>query len=116
SEALSVKKMAMEWGLSEEQITIEEQSRNTAENAKAVRELLQSLKFDKVLLVTSATHMKRAMLQFEGLGLKPTAYPVDFLKTYRDEPFFHYIGWTNLLMWQTAVHETIGRAYYAIRY
>jgi uncharacterized SAM-binding protein YcdF (DUF218 family) len=58
---------------------------NTAEEAKAVAQLMKRRRADvgavvqtRVLLVTSAYHMSRARLQFARAGLTVLPFPVDF--------------------------------------
>jgi len=63
AQALGVPADALRW---------ESASRNTFENAVAVRELLGDAPF---VLVTSAFHMPRAMLVFQHFGLEPVAAP-----------------------------------------
>ena len=50
---------------------------NTAEEAEAVRTLLPR-PLNRVLLVTSAYHMRRAQRLFERQGMEVMAFPVDF--------------------------------------
>ena len=49
---------------------------NTAEEAAAIRQLLP--RRSRILLVTSAFHMRRAQRLFERQGLKVLPFPVDF--------------------------------------
>ena len=51
--------------------------RNTAEEASAIRALLLDAS-PRVLLVTSAFHMRRAQRLFERQGMKVLPFPVDF--------------------------------------
>ena len=55
---------------------------NTAEEAIAIRQVLQrsqsSATSMRILLVTSAFHMRRAQRLFERQGLKVFPFPVDF--------------------------------------
>jgi len=64
-----------------EVLIIEDQSRNTYENALYSAEILQQLGVDKILLVTSASHMPRSVRLFEAQGLQVTALPTDFTVT-----------------------------------
>ena len=50
---------------------------NTAEEARAIRDLLPSGR-RRVLLVTSAFHMRRAQRLFERQGMAVEPFPVDF--------------------------------------
>ncbi|MBD1393450.1 YdcF family protein [Mucilaginibacter glaciei] len=61
-------------------ILIDNQARNTIENALNARKLLTQAKLKPpYLLVTSAFHMRRSLLIFEKAGLKVAPYPSDFL-------------------------------------
>lgn len=64
SNALAMKRYAMEQGISEEAIVIEELSRTTAENAANTSQFLEERQIDRVVLVTSAYHQRRASLEF----------------------------------------------------
>lgn len=54
---------------------------NTLQEAKAIKKLLNEVipsNQRKIILVTSAFHMKRAKTIFEKEGIKVIPYPVDF--------------------------------------
>ena len=55
----------MDLGVPREAIRAEAESRNTEENAKFVADLLKDRDNPKVLLVTSAWHMRRALLMYQ---------------------------------------------------
>lgn len=59
-------------------IVLESRSRNTRENAVATRELLAPRGVRRILLVTSALHMPRAVALFERQGFDVIAAPADF--------------------------------------
>lgn len=67
-----------EWGIARERILVENESRNTRENAVLTAELLASRGWDRVLLVSSAFHLERAHGCFRAVGLDPDVLPVDF--------------------------------------
>jgi uncharacterized SAM-binding protein YcdF (DUF218 family) len=77
-EAEKLKQFAIEWGVPAERILTDTQSRNTRENALESRRIIKTMGLKKVILVTSAYHMKRGLGCFEKAGLKPTPYPVDY--------------------------------------
>ncbi len=58
---------------------LETQSANTWQNAKYSTRLLKRAGIKRILLVTSAIHMPRAMLAFQHFGLKITPAPTHFL-------------------------------------
>ena len=78
-EAQAASQLLQEWGVPPEAILIEDSSRNTHENAVNSLLLLTSrgLRND-ILLVTSASHMPRAVGVFRKAGFQVTATPTDF--------------------------------------
>lgn len=97
-------------------VWLEDKSRNTAENAQLSKALLQQKDIDTVLLVTDAMHMPRSVAVFERVGLQVTPAPTRFTLLEDD--------WLLLLLPDAsaisgsyyALHELVGRAWYAIRY
>ncbi len=71
-------------GVPESAIVQETNSLNTYENAVYVREILASRGIHRILLVTSAMHMPRALLVFEHRGIEVLPAPADFIATARD--------------------------------
>ena len=65
-------------GIQADRIVVENQSRNTWENAIFTRDLIKPAAGARFLLVTSAWHMPRAMGIFRKVGFKVDAYPVDY--------------------------------------
>jgi uncharacterized SAM-binding protein YcdF (DUF218 family) len=61
-----------------ERVVLEDRSRNTQENALFTRNLVTPKPGERWLLITSASHMPRAMGCFRAVGLNLEAYPVDF--------------------------------------
>ena len=70
-------------GVPREAIRAEAESRNTEENAKFVAELLKDRAHPKVLLVTSAWHMRRALLMYRRYApdLEIVPAPSDYENT-----------------------------------
>jgi len=65
-------------GVPEAALVLEGASRNTWENASFTRGLLQQRNLHKILLVTSALHMPRALALFRKQGVDAVAAPTDF--------------------------------------
>lgn len=76
SEARSAAVLAGELGLPSSRMLLLEQPRNTAEEARALAKLAQARGWRSVLLVTSATHLPRAVATFRRLGGPLTVVPV----------------------------------------
>src|SRR4029077_16516066 len=109
---LAVKEFAA-LGVAHDRITAEEQSRNTIENAVFSRLLADPKPGERLLLVTSASHMPRAIAAFRAAGFPVEAYPVNWhTRGRRDaaELFPSFAG--GLAMTDYAMHEWIGLAAY----
>lgn len=65
-------------GVPESAMILEDQSRNTEENARYTAGILKDKGINSFLLVTSAMHMPRSMRLFESQGFQPTPAPCDF--------------------------------------
>lgn len=65
-------------GIPAEDILAENRSLNTEENAANTAALMQEHGFTRPVLVTSAFHMPRSMVQFGHASLSPLAFPVDY--------------------------------------
>ena len=66
------------WGVDPSRVLIEDRARNTHENAVYSQRLAKERGFEKVLVVTSAFHMRRAAECFEAVGMKVDTLAVDF--------------------------------------
>ena len=101
-------------GIDPGQVTWEDQSRNTAENARFTYEFVGPASGETWVLVTSAFHMGRALSSFEAAGWGTmTPYPVD----YRSGSFSKGIGWNlagNLEVLNIAIKEWVGRFAYQV--
>lgn len=74
-----VREMWMALGIAPDRISLEQNSRNTAENASLTRDLIQPKPGEVWVLVTSAFHMPRAHETFVRNGWEGiVAWPVDF--------------------------------------
>ncbi|MEM3432742.1 MAG: YdcF family protein [Candidatus Methanomethyliaceae archaeon] len=68
-------------GIPREALWLETQSRNTYENALNCRKILEAKGIQRIILVTSALHMPRAVALFEHQGLEVIPAPTDFKVT-----------------------------------
>ncbi|HML12419.1 MAG TPA: YdcF family protein [Xanthobacteraceae bacterium] len=102
-------------GIAADRITIEEESRDTAENAILTKPLADPKPGERWLLVTSAYHMPRAVGAFRRVGFAVEAYPVDY-RTRGIEDLarpFPSLG-EGLRRGDTAVREWIGLVMYRL--
>ncbi|TGE28925.1 YdcF family protein [Hymenobacter metallicola] len=66
-------------GVPRQRILLEEQSRNTRENALNTKALLaRHPDIKSIVLVTSAFHQRRALGCFTKVGFRPTPFPADY--------------------------------------
>jgi uncharacterized SAM-binding protein YcdF (DUF218 family) len=96
-----------------ENLILENESRNTFENAAFTKKVLGDKSSGKWVLVTSARHMPRAVGAFRHQGVDVLAYPVDYLTGKNTQ-----LGWSinpaaGLNVFTTSLHEWLGLfAYY----
>lgn len=75
SEAEIGKQYAIENGIPENKIFIEEKSTITDENLKFAKEIIESNGFSKVLIVSDPLHMKRSMLMAKNRKINAYSSP-----------------------------------------
>lgn len=78
SEAELAARMFESFGIARERIILEGQSRDTLENARFSKALVDPKPGERWLLVTSAYHMPRSIGAFRKAGFAVEAYPVDW--------------------------------------
>lgn len=76
SEAEIMAQFVRAFGVSERDIVLETESRDTEEEARLIRPTVGSQPF---ILVTSAAHMPRSVALFRKLGMNPIPAPTNFL-------------------------------------
>jgi uncharacterized SAM-binding protein YcdF (DUF218 family) len=103
----------VEWGVPADRIVAEPRSRNTRENAVEVARIVRERGWGRLLLVTSAAHMPRALGCFRRAGLTPDALPVDYRGgDGRGEGWLPRAG--ALSSSTDAIHELVGRIVYRL--
>ena len=90
-------------------------SRNTAENAQFSHALLQKYAINKVLLVTQAYHMTRAVDEFRRVGFNVLPAPTAFIYSNTHVNLFDFLPSTAALMNSFLLaHEGLGMLWYHI--
>lgn len=117
SEAYYARELLKLWGVPESAMAMESQSRNTIQNAEYSARVLEQRGWNDVLLVTSATHMHRAVLAFRSAGVDVIPAPTDFLAVDVNRPeALSWIPGAGALSGTThALHEYLGRLWYRLR-
>lgn len=104
------------WGIARERIVIDEQSRNTHQNAVEAARIVRERGWTRLLLVTSAFHFERAAGCFRREGLKFDALPVDFRSYDPRRSSGSWLPRVEALNESTmALREYVGRVVYAFR-
>jgi uncharacterized SAM-binding protein YcdF (DUF218 family) len=85
-------------GVPEDALWIEAESRNTYENAVNSAQLLSEKGIQRILLVTSAGHMYRAVHLFEAQGLEVIPMPTDYTVTELGGDDETYGDWRSLIL------------------
>ena len=117
-ESIFLKNYLVEIGIPGEDIIIETSSRNTRENAIYTARVLEekNINTDNCLLITSASHMRRALGCFEKAGISTDTYSTNRIAGPRKFDPNHLIiphaytlaGWSGLF------HEIFGYAVYRV--
>lgn len=114
-EAEVMGRLLREHGVPETAILREPNSRTTRENGVNTRELLRAQGLSRVILVTSAFHMERALGVFRRLGMDVTPSATDHRVDLRP-PEFPVLDWLPsaqaLGISTAAIHEFIGAEAY----
>ncbi len=101
SNALVMKQLAIDAGVSPSSILIEEQSETTKENAEETKSILDQHEIKSVILVTSAYHERRATLEFNkrALGITVRSHPV------ATDKHWSKLWWLTATGWSLAIPE-----------
>lgn len=116
-EAVEMKRLALKLGVPEPAILLETRSRTTYENAVETKRLLGNA---SILLVTSASHIPRAVALFRKQGLDVTPAPCGYLVRNRPDdlltltPFDFLPGLHALQLTTIAITEWAGTILYQI--
>lgn len=101
-------------GIARERVTVERDSRNTDDNARMSKSLVNPRAGETWVLVTSARHMPRSVGLFRKHGWPVIPYPADYLTT-------REVGWSpgfslsrGLAALDSAAYEWLGLAYYRL--
>ncbi len=95
---------------------IETGSRNTAENAEYTRYLVN---VKRIVLVTHALHMRRAMMMYQARGFEVVPAPLGYRATFdpSEMTVFDFVPSVEALaLSSAALHEYIGNLWYRIHY
>ncbi len=115
SSLAAMMKLSLEHDFHVEVRWTEDLSLDTRENAIRSAEILAAAGIERIYLVTHAWHMPRARAAFEAAGVEVVPAPTAFRAPPALRPMSFVPSARSLRESQWAVHEWIGRAWYAIR-
>ncbi len=103
-------------GVPADVIVTEEASRDTYENAVFSRTVLSRRGIDRILLVTSAYHMRRAEAVFKAQGFEVVPSPTDYQRLVAPPLIPRWLPTADDLDRSTrAIHEYVGYSGYSLR-
>jgi len=94
---------------------LEKEANDTAQNASLSAAMLGKDGVQRILLVTDAIHMPRALASFQNTGLEITPAPTVFFSHERLSPYDYVPSGEGLRRSNYALHEWIGLLWYTLR-
>lgn len=108
-EAPVMQRLLTSWGVPADSVVLESSSANTYENATHVAEIVDERKFDRVLLVTSALHMRRALATFRSAGVNALPAATDYQVVESEPTLLRVLPSAGALAGSTAaIREYVG--------
>ena len=114
SEAEGAKIFFKRMGIKEDKIILEKKSKNTLQNIVYSKNIIEKIG-GNWLLITSASHMKRAMFLSQELKLEVRPYPVDWQIKKKSFSLLSYNFRLSFKYWEIILHELVGIIYYKIK-
>ena len=105
------KEAAIILGANPENIILLNGAKDTIEESIAIKKVVRD---EPILLVTSASHMKRSMLIFKKLNLNAIAAPTNYL-SHEEKSLKEYFSGKNIRKIEIAIHEYLGLIWYKIK-
>jgi uncharacterized SAM-binding protein YcdF (DUF218 family) len=103
------------WGIDRSRLLVEDKARNTRENALFSKQIADAHHLKRVLMITSAAHMPRALDCFQKVGLDVDALPVDYRSYDPSQNKGSFIPRAaSLADSVAALHELVGRFIYKL--
>jgi uncharacterized SAM-binding protein YcdF (DUF218 family) len=111
-EAQLVRRYLLQLGVPDSAMLLDDRSRNTRENAYYSKILLDSVAPNaRCLLITSAWHMRRAMANFQKVGLYCDPYGTDYFSERASGNLLVWLepDWKSFMKWDALIKEFIGQ-------
>lgn len=116
-EANLAKQLFIDLGVREDDLILENNSRNTYENAVETKKILEKQNFKSTILITSAFHMKRSLGCFQKQNIDVFPFPTDYRSIQMESGAFElYVPSASYLELTTvAIKEWIGYFVYGAK-
>ncbi|MCF6325234.1 MAG: envelope biogenesis factor ElyC [Gammaproteobacteria bacterium] len=113
-EAETMHTIAKVMGVTENNLILERQSKDTKDQAVNIKKIVEDNHF---ILITSASHMHRAMALFENQGLSPTPAPTNHRarKINTPSPGYYFPNAAALRSSEIFIHEHLGMLWARLR-
>lgn len=112
-EAPIMKRLLTDWGVPADSVLTESNSANTYQNAVNTAALLEAEGLDRVLLVTSALHMRRALATFRSAGVEALPAATDYRAVEGTTTLLDWLPSVGALQGSTAtIREYVGYTVY----
>ncbi len=111
-----MKDVLLKLGIPKDRIIIQNESRNTLQDALYSKKLLKNYHEDKIYLVTSAMHMRRSLYVFSKAfkNTKIIPVPSDFIVDEKVNILQFFPNFGVFFINSFAIHEIIGKIWYDI--
>ena len=106
-----VRRFLMDLGIPDSAIIMEDKSLDTSQNAKNSQRICLKSGYKNPILVTSAFHMKRSVMEFKSLGMEVIPFPTG-LHSWKNRPY----GWIDFLPGNFGGVSTAIKEYLALFY
>lgn len=112
-EARTMSAVALNLGVDPDDVVVELNSRDTEDQARLIHEIHGLDDKQRFILVTTASHMPRAVMLFRKYGMQPIPAPIDFwVKDPRGRnPVNYFPTAAGLLRMERVFHEYLGMAW-----
>ena len=110
--AIMQEKLALALGVKKEKLHVESNPKDTQEEAKAAEQYIGDASF---ILVTSASHMKRALMFFKNEGLHPIPAPTNHLASIKHPNYAGFFSISALEKSNIVWYEILGSIWQKIK-
>jgi len=112
-EAKVMSEVALTLGVTPEDMLLELNSKDTDDQAKLIRKIANLDENERFILITSASHMPRAVTLFRSFGMQPIPAPIDFgvKNQIGVNPKNFFLTASGLRKMERVFHEYLGLAW-----